>query len=178
MKRLAFLILLGLAGTASAEEVIADGRCIEEGTTTFCHELRHTRTIRAMIPRAVGSSGPSKATLGFRFEGQRSCRSASGEVVIGFRLAMHGISELVVADYPDLMAQILPSSSELDQYWIGRRVGIIVLPQTGQSVDPSAIFSMFGVDGTLFPDGSYVTSEYVPVAESLAACLAHTAGSF
>ncbi len=57
MKRLASIIVVGLAGAASGEEVITDGACVEEGTTTFCHELPHIQTTRGIIPPAVGSSG-------------------------------------------------------------------------------------------------------------------------
>lgn len=167
------VLSLGGLGQASAEEVAADGACVDLEASTFCHKLRHDRTMRTMIPRAQGSSGPPVVTLGFRFQGQRSCRSADGEIVVNFRLLMHGISPPVVADYPDLMAQILPSSAEKERYRIGDRVGIIVKPEVGLTADPSVLSSVFGIDGTAFPDGTLVATEYVTVAEALAACRAH-----
>lgn len=155
------------------EEVIADpdSACVSEGTTKFCHELRHTRTSRTMIPQGWGSSGPPVVTIGFDFEGQRSCRTAKGEVVVDFDLDMHGISEPVVADYPDLMAQILPSPAELERYRIGRLVFISVSPPA--SLKPAILSSAFGFNGRRLPTlENYTMIKYVSVAESLAACLA------
>lgn len=138
------------------------------------HELRHTRTTRTVIPRGVGQTGPLQMTIGFGFAGRRSCSVADETLTVDFEVSMSGVSDAVVADYPELLASVVPSAEELERYDPGGFIATTVRPHGEEDVDVPILSPVFGFgDGILFPDGKYRFLGYTPVSESIAACRAH-----
>lgn len=175
------IVALGSAcaclSTALAQPIELEERCVDLGAAEFCHGLRHKKTRMTAIPTPWElnplkwfEDKPPNATIGFEFEGYRSC-SANGEAhTVLFSMSLSEPNAELSADYPDLWAAVTPGPERLAKLITSSYFVMRVDQSKKDSPSDQVLQEVFAFFGKSIVKPIYHVRDYVKVDQSLEAC--------
>lgn len=169
-RRLILAAFCSIGGSATAEEQLAVGECVEMSEATFCHEMSLSRISRGNVKPAAGSDNPPRTTLMVVFMSTRSCTVTDKTITLNIMVIISGgITKELNDDYPTLLADIAAETDDLEPYSDKVDVSVTASENRGVQVSEITIGDALGFhDFPFYPKNLH--RGYVSVASSPAAC--------
>lgn len=164
------ILTLSIVSSASGTE----NSCTVFDEVTFCHRMEIVETNYTLIPPSYDS--PTLGTINANFEllGYRSCEFHGGLQYVNFNVRMFGVSRELLEDYPSIV-EVLIDGLEFgieSLSPVGRALISVDISMNTQ-VTVSELSEVFGIEGTLFSSGRLGTGFYLPLRDSINACISY-----